>query len=140
MKKLVLFTIGTLAIAINPLSADHTQRRTASFTSNQAADSGSCTVEVVVPGEARIKIEGNEAKLEKISGREPEFRRFECTSPVPEKPVAFRTEETGGRGHMELVHGPRHHGGDAVISIRDSKHGEDAYTFNLVWGGVPAQQ
>jgi hypothetical protein len=139
MKKLLFSTITTLAIVI-PLSADHAQRRTATFASNQAADSGSCTMEVVVPGQARIKVEGSEAKLEKISGRDPEIKRFECTSQMPEKPVAFRMEDTGGRGHMELVHGPRHHGGDAVITIRDSKKGEDTYSFNLVWGNVATQQ
>ena len=140
MKKLIIPGLAILAIAISPLSADHAKRRTATFSSNVAADSGSCTMEVVVPGEARIKVEGNEAKLEKLSGRDPEFKRFECTGAIPEKPVAFRMEDTGGRGHMKLVHGPRHHGGDAVIYIRDSKSGEDTYSFNLAWGMETTKQ
>ena len=74
------------------------------MTSNLAADSGQCTVEVVVPREVRIKVQGNDARLERISGRDPEFKRFECTGAIPEEPVAFRMEETGGRGHMELVY------------------------------------
>jgi len=53
---------------------------------------------------------------------------------MPKKPAAFRMETIGGRGHQDLVNGPRHHGGTARIYIHDSKSGEDTYTFNLVWG------
>jgi len=139
MKKLLFSAIPVLAIAIAPAIAK-TEHRKATFTSNVAAESGQCTVEVVVPGAARVRVEGDEATLQRMSGRSPEWRRFECTSPLPEKPEAFRVETTGGRGHQEMVHGPRHHGGSAVDYIDDSKHGDDTYSFNLVWGGAPAKQ
>src|ERR1041385_4985781 len=133
MSKLLFTAIPILAIAISPAGAK-SYHRTASYTSDMVSDSGKCTVQVVVPGEARVKIEGDSASLEKVSGREPEWRKFECSSKMPEKPVEFRVESLGGRGHQELVHGPRHHGGNAVIRIDDPKHGEDTYTFDIMWG------
>jgi glyoxylase-like metal-dependent hydrolase (beta-lactamase superfamily II) len=59
---------------------------------------------------------------------------------MPDKPVAFRVESLGGRGTQEMIHGPRHHGGDAVVYIRDPKHGEDTYTFDVMWGAATSQQ
>jgi hypothetical protein len=138
MKKLLFSAIPLLAIAIAPAIAK-TGHRTATFTSNTPSDSGRCTVEVVVPGSARVKIEGASATLQKEGGRDPEWRRFECTSPMPEKPVAFRVGNLGGRGKQELVHGPRHHGGDAVVYVSDPKHGEDTYTFDVMWGAETSQ-
>jgi hypothetical protein len=132
MNKPLFSVIAASAIAIGIAGAS-THERTATLTSNGVSGSGKCTVEVVVPGTAEIKIEGSSASLQKFSGRDPEWRRFECTSALPEKPVAFRLESVGGRGRQELVHGPRHHGGSAKIFIHDHKRGEDTYTFNIVW-------
>jgi len=139
MKKLLFSAIATLAISISPAGAK-TYDRTASFKSSTVSDSGQCTVEVVVPGQARVKINGDSASLLQVGGRTPEWRKFECTSPMPKKPVNFRLEKTGGRGHEELVHGPRHNGGTAVIVIDDPKHGEDTYTFDIVWGTAPSSR
>jgi hypothetical protein len=135
MKKLLFSTaLGALAIAVSPVGAN-THDRTATIVSQDlSGSSGRCTVEVVVPGAAHVRVEGNSAKLYELSGRSPEWRRFECTSPMPVKPGAFRMEAIDGRGRLDLVHGPRHHGGDALVYIHDSKSGEDSYTFNLVWG------
>jgi hypothetical protein len=98
-----------------------------------AADSGKCTVEVVVPGAAQVRVKGDSASLIKMSGRNPEWKRFECSSPLPKKPVDFRMEATGGRGHQVLEHGPRYNHGTAVINIDDPGHGEDTYSFDLIW-------
>ncbi len=129
-----LFLTGIVAAATAALPAGAADlNRTATYTSTVAADSGKCTVEVVVPGTAQVRVHGDTAKLIKTSGREPEFKRFECTSPLPKKPVDFRMETTTGRGHQVLEHGPRYHGGTAVINIDDPGHGEDTYTFDLIW-------
>jgi hypothetical protein len=135
MKKLLFSAITALAITAYPIRADHKQERTATLTSNIAnGESGQCSVEVVVPSRAFIRVEAGAATLEELSGRAPEWKRFECTSPMPEKPVAFRMETTGGRGTQELVYGPRHNGGKAKIYIHDGKSGDDTYSFNLIWG------
>src|SRR5262249_59613313 len=108
MKMALFSAIVALAMAIGTAQAKHYDR-TATFTSNAVAESGQCTVEVMVPGQARVRIEGTSASMLKLSGRDPVWRKFECSSPLPEKPKDFRLETLGGRGHQELVHGPRHH-------------------------------
>ena len=138
MKKLLFSAIATSAMVTGLMAAQSSQR-TASFTSNTVADSGRCTVEVVVPGEARVRIHGDTATLVKVSGRDPEWRKFECTSQMPKKPAEFRVETTGGRGHEELVHGPRGHSGTATVFINDPKHGEDTYSFEVVWGNAASR-
>ena len=135
MKMPLFSAIAALAMVIGTAQAKHYDR-TATFASNAVADSGQCTVEVMVPGQARVRIEGTSASMLKLSGRDPEWRKFECTSPMPEKPKDFRLETLGGRGHQELVHGPRHHGGSAVVKVDDPKKGEDVYSFTIIWGNA----
>jgi hypothetical protein len=134
MKQFLLSAAAALALTISATAATHDHSRTATFTSSAVTDSGKCTVEVMVPGQARVKINGSIATLERVSGRTPEWRRFECTSPMPKKPASFRVESLGGRGHQDLVHGPRHNGGTATVRIDDPKKGDDVYTFDVVWG------
>ena len=132
MKKYVLSGMIASAVAIWPAGAADLNR-TATYTSTTAAGSGKCTVEVVVPGAAQVRVHNDSAKLIKMSGREPEWKKFECSSPLPKKPVDFRMEATGGRGHQMLEHGPKDHRGTAVINIDDPGKGEDTYSFDLIW-------
>ena len=138
MKKFLFSATAAMALAIYPAGAASSER-TATFTSTAVADSGSCKVEVVVPGEARVRIHRDTAKLEHVSGRAPEWRTFECTSAMPTKPTDFRVETNDSRGKQELVHGPRGNGGTAVVYIADPKHGEGTYTFNVIWGNAPTK-
>jgi hypothetical protein len=140
MKKFLFCTGAALAIALYPGgAAAQSFERTATFTNSTMTDSGRCTVEVMVPGEARIRIHRDTAKLEHVSGRAPEWKRFECTGQMPKNPASFRVEMKEGRGHEEMVHGPAHNGGTAVVYINDPKHGEDTYSFDIVWGNTPPQ-
>jgi hypothetical protein len=133
MKKLLFSAIALSAIVM--YGADkRTYERAATFASNTPADTGSCTVEVMVPGEARVRIHGDSATLIHESGRTPEWKKFECSSPMPKKPAAFRVENLGGRGKEELIHGPKGFGGTATVYIADPKHGDDTYSFQVVWG------
>jgi hypothetical protein len=135
MKQFVLSGIIGSAIVFAPAFGAELIR-TASYTSTVATDSGKCTVEVVVPGTAQVRVKGDSATLIKMSGRDPEWKRFECSSPLPKKPVDFRMETTGGRGHQDLRHGPRYNRGTAVVDIDDPGHGEDTYSFDLIWDTV----
>lgn len=140
MKAVFLSTLAAaLVLTIAPANAHENYKKTATFTNSAVADSGSCTVEVMVPGAARVKIHGDTATLEHVSGRAPEWRRFECSSAMPRNPASFRVENVSGRGHEEMVHGPKHNGGSVVVYINDSKKGEDTYTFNVIWGTARTQ-
>jgi hypothetical protein len=119
------------AIAI-PASAQN-QRRAAISGANERYG-GKCTVEVVVDGAAEIEIRGDTGTIRTESGRPAEWRRFECTSPIPRDPVDFRFRGIDGRGRQQLLRDPRS-GGVAVVRIEDREGGAEGYTFDLTWGG-----
>lgn len=104
-------------------------------------DRGKCTIEVVVDGAAEVEIRGSNAVLRNLAGQQPEWRRFECTGPLPQNPRDFRFAGVDGRGRQDLVRDPRN-GGVAVVRIEDKDNGREGYTFDLFWnagfdGGRP---
>jgi hypothetical protein len=95
---------------------------------------GKCTVEVVVDGAAEVEVRGDTGNLRNLNGQPPQWRRFECTAPMPPNPGNFRFTGVDGRGRQELVRGPDG-GGPAVVRIQDPESGAEGYTFDLTWGG-----
>jgi hypothetical protein len=110
-----------------------TIERKANFTGGGGPD-GKCTVEVVVDGAAQVEIRGDRATLRNVFGQTPQWRRFECTSPMPPNPVNFRFQGVDGRGSQKLVGDPRR-AGPAVIRIDDPDNGSEGYTFDVFWQG-----
>ena len=108
--------------------------RQATITGGGSPDSGKCTIEVVVDGSADVEVRGATATLRNVSGRPPQWRRFECTSVMPSSPGNFQFAGIDGRGRQSLVNDPRN-GGAAVVRIEDSSGGAEGYTFDLMWGG-----
>lgn len=125
---LALLTLGTL---IGSLSAQTSERR-ADLVGEPDASRGKCTVEVVVDGTAEIQIRGTQGTLRDLQGQPPQWRRFQCTGPLPSNPGYFRLEGVDGRGRQELVQDPRN-SGVAVVRITDPDRGAEAYTFDLIW-------
>jgi hypothetical protein len=121
------------AALIAPVWAQSAERR-ANLTGG-GNDSGKCTIEVVVDGAADVEIRGDRGFLRTISGQPAQWRRFECSGPIPANPAEFRFSGVDGRGRQELVQDPRRAGGAAVVRIQDSNGGAEAYTFDLVWRG-----
>jgi hypothetical protein len=101
-----------------------------------ASDRGKCTIEVVVDGAAEVEIRGATANLRDLSGAAPQWRRFECTGPLPANPSGFRFAGVDGRGRQELIREPRN-GGAAVVRIDDPDNGSEGYTFDIMWGNAP---
>src|SRR5436190_825346 len=89
--------------------------------------------EVVVDGAAQVQIHGNTATLRDVNGRQPQWRRFECTGVMPPNPVNFRFQGIDGRGRQTLIQDPRN-GGTAVVQIEDREGGAEGYTFDIMWG------
>lgn len=125
-----------MAAAVVILAPAHAQtfQRRASIVGGGGNNGGKCTIEVVVDGAAEVQINGDSATLNNLSGRPPEWRRFECTGRMPFNPGEFRFEGRDGRGRQELVRDPRN-GGPAVIRIEDPQNGAEGYTFDILWGG-----
>jgi hypothetical protein len=88
----------------------------------------------VVDGSAEVEIRGDTGTLRDLSGQPPQWRRLECTGPIPANAVDFRFRGIDGRGRQELVRDPRN-GGSAVVRIEDKEGGAEGYTFEMTWGG-----
>src|SRR5258705_10279938 len=119
-----------LAVAVN----GQAQPRRATFLGGGSAGQGKCTIEVVVDGAAEVSVRGDQATLRNLSGQPAQWRRFQCTGPMPSNPADFRFAGVDGRGRQELMRDPRQ-GGAAVVRIEDSQGGSEGYTFDLFWGG-----
>lgn len=124
-------TITLLAITSALAAA---QTRKATFVNGGDPNRGKCTVEVVVDASAEIQVRGDTANLRNTGGQPPQWRRFECTGPMPANPQNFRFSGVDGRGRQVLARDPRNNGGTAVIDIQDNQGGAEGYTFDLFWG------
>ncbi len=116
------------------------EQRRAAIRGGGGPDQGKCTIEVVVDGAAEVEIRGDTANLRNLSGRPPQWRRFECTGVMPRNVTNFRFSGVDGRGRQELVRDPRD-GGVAVVRIEDPDNGSEGYTFDIEWnnrGGYPS--
>ena len=123
-----------VVLLLGATASAQTYQRRATVSGNGTASAGRCTVEVAVDGSAEIEIRGDSASMRDLSGRRPQWRRFECTGAMPTNPVDFRFRGIDGRGTQELVRDPRN-GGAAVVRINDPQGGPEGYTFELTWGG-----
>jgi len=126
-----------LAITGGLAMAQTTPRR-AVFVGGGDPNQGKCTIEVVVDSSAQIEIRGDSATLRNTGGQNPQWRRFECTGPMPANPQNFRFAGVDGRGRQALVRDPRNNGGVAVVDIQDNEGGAEGYTFDLFWGSGPS--
>jgi hypothetical protein len=133
MNKHLIFAAAGLVITSGVLSAQSLERR-ASMTNHASGDREKCTVEVRVDGAAEVEIRGDSAFLRNLSGAPPQWRRFECSAPLPRNPVNFRFSGVDGRGRQQLIRDPRD-GGPAVVRIEDPDNGSEGYTFDITWGG-----
>jgi len=132
MKQKLLALGAFMVIASSALAQQGLQRR-ANVVGGGGPDYGKCTVEVVVDGGAQVEIRGDTATLRDTNGQTPQWRRFECTSPLPPNPANFRFAGVDGRGNQTLVRDPRN-GGAAVVQIADPQGGSEGYTFDIFWG------
>jgi hypothetical protein len=130
--------ITLLAIAGGLATAQTTPRK-AVFVGGGDPNRGKCTIEVVVDASAEIEIRGDSATLRNTGGQTPQWRRFECTGPMPANPQDFRFAGVDGRGRQVLVRDPRNNRGVAVVDIQDNQGGAEAYTFDLFWGNGPGE-
>ena len=133
IRKFILSVLAITAL-ISPLHASWTERRAS--INGKEGDQGKCTIEVDVDGSAQVEISGERGRLRTLSGQPSEWRRFECTGPLPQNPVDFRFRGIDGRGKVQLLQDPRYNRGIAVIGIDDPKRGREGYTFDLEWRGA----
>ena len=131
MRSRVLKILGTGATLTASLFAQSSQRQ-ATIVGGGRGDVGKCTIEVVVDDVAQVEVRGTMATLRTLTGQAAQWRRFECTSPMPPNPPGLRFSGVDGRGRQELVRDPRN-GGAIVVQIEDKQGGSEGYTFDLHW-------
>jgi hypothetical protein len=131
---LCLLSFAAAALVV-PVSAQSEGRR-ATLTGGGSNDTGKCTIEIYLDGSADVEVRGDSGFLRTISGQPAQWRRFECSGPMPANPNDFRFSGVDGRGRQELVQDPRNGRGSAVVRIEDAKGGAEGYTFDLVWRGT----
>jgi uncharacterized protein YfkK (UPF0435 family) len=136
MQARYLFVIATFAAMAGPMCAQPYERR-ATFRGGNPNE-GKCTIEVVVDGAAEVEVRGDTAVMRNLSGQPPQWRRFECSGPLPANPGNFRFKGIDGRGRQQLIRDPRS-GGSAVVRIEDPDNGSEGYTFDLIWNGAAPQ-
>src|SRR5689334_684163 len=86
--------IGALTVMAGLANA---QTRRAAIVGGGDASRGKCTLEVMVDGSAQVEVRGDSATLRDTSGQTPQWRRFECTGPMPANPGNFRFSGINGR-------------------------------------------
>jgi hypothetical protein len=131
------FTALLLSVTFSMASAEaQTYQRQATITGTSNDASGKCTIEVVVDGTVEVQLRGTSGVLQNLAGQPPQWRRFDCSAPMPANPANFRFSGVDGRGKQTLVSDPSQNG-LAVIRIEDTAGGAQGYTFNVEWqGGV----
>src|SRR5579871_2671039 len=134
MFKHCLLAIGVSALCISSAGAQQVWERRASIRGG-GGPGGKCTIEVVVDGVSEVEIRGDRAVLRNLEGQPPQWRRFECNSPMPDNPTGFRFQGIDGRGRQTLMRDPSN-GGAAVIRIEDPQSGQEGYTFDVMWAGA----
>jgi hypothetical protein len=127
MKVRFLLTVAAAAALAGPAAG---QQRRANMVGGGNQNGGRCVAEIVVDGAAELEVNGETGNLKNISGGAPQWRRFECTSPIP--PNADIRVNSNGRGQAQLVSTPRN-GGPAVVRIEDSEGGAGVYELQLTW-------
>lgn len=96
---------------------------------------GKCTIRVRIDDEADVALRGNQVVIHVVRGAPGRDEGSECNSPLPRGGISnFRFRGVDGRGQVRLVQEPRDSNRwAAVVSIVDSKGGDEGYTFDLTW-------
>jgi hypothetical protein len=128
--------IALLVAAMTYFLGAQNMDRQAEIVGGGNGSQGTCTVQVLVDGVADIQIRGSSATLHNVSGQPPQWRRFQCSGPMPANPGNFQFTRIDGRGKLDLVQDPRN-GGTAVVHIEDPEGGSGVYTFDLMWESQP---
>lgn len=137
MKKGVGAAGYLLLLSFNLIGAEERMMR-ANITGG-GGDGGKCTIEVNVDSVAIVEISGDQGRLITVSGQAAEWRRMQCTGPLPRNPSDFRFSGVDGRGRQTLVSDPRNNRGVAAVRIEDPQGGREGYTFDIEWRGGDAR-
>jgi hypothetical protein len=103
---------------------------------------GKCIVRIMVDNTVNVRIGNGQIRVETLAGAPSRDDGSECTSMLRNgrNLTDFRFKGIDGRGEVRLQSDPRQDSrGEAVVYIRDSKGGDEGYTFEVSWSGDNGQ-
>ena len=135
-----ILTLGMLTITAAGLGL--AQRGTVSInpriTGGGDSSSGKCIVRIMVDNTVNVRLGNGQILVDTLEGQPSRDDGSECTSMLRNgrNLSDFRFRGIDGRGEVRLASDPRQdQRGEAVISIRDTKGGDEGYTFEVSWQG-----
>ena len=134
-----ILTLGMLTISGVALAS--AQRGTVSINpriTGGDSSNGKCIVRIMVDDTVNVRIGNGQIRVETLAGQPSRDDGSECSSMLRNgrNLSDFRFRGVDGRGEVRLQSDPRNDPrGEAVIYIRDSKGGDEGYTFELSWQG-----
>ena len=102
------------------------------------SSNGKCIIRIMVDDTVSVRIGNGQVRVQTISGRDSRDDGSECSSMLQNgrNLSNFRFRGIDGRGQVRLESDPRENPrGEAVVSIRDAKGGDEGYTFEVSWQG-----
>lgn len=110
---------------------------------NESARDGRCVLRVMVDDEVDVELRRDQVLIRRISGQPGRDDGTECTQPLPLSLFTrFSFRGVDGRGEARLSQEPRPGNNfTAIVTIRDTRRGQEGYTFELTWttDGQPYQ-
>ena len=137
MKQLVTFGILAL-VGAGMASAQRGVVRINPRITGGDSSSGKCIVRIMVDDTVNVRIGNGQIRVETLAGQPSRDDGSECSSMLRNgrNLSDFRFRGIDGRGEVRLQADPRQDGrGEAVVYIRDSKGGDEGYTFEVSWQG-----
>lgn len=135
-----ILTLGLLTVTAAGLAL--AQRGTVSIspriTGGGDSSSGKCIVRIMVDNTVNVRIGNGQIRVDTIEGQASRDDGSECSSMLRNgrNLSDFRFRGIDGRGEVRLTSDPRQdQRGEAVVSIRDTKGGDEGYTFEVSWQG-----
>lgn len=103
---------------------------------------GKCIIRIMVDDTVNVRIGNGQIRVETLAGQPSRDDGTECSSVLRNgrNLSDFRFRGIDGRGEVRLQSDPRNDPrGEAVVYIRDSKGGDEGYTFEVSWSGDNGQ-
>ena len=114
-------------VFVTAFLSGQTYQRQAAISGEGPSGRGQCIVEVQVDSASEVQIRGT-------AGIASQWRRFDCTSPMPLHPNTFEFAAYTGRGQQRLVSDPSKTG-VVIVELEDKLPGAALYSFTLTWDG-----
>lgn len=102
------------------------------------SSNGRCIIRIMVDDTVNVRIGNGQVRVETLAGQPSRDDGSECSSMLRNgrNLSDFRFRGIDGRGEVRLQQDPRQdQRGEAVVYIRDSKGGDEGYTFEVSWQG-----